>query len=62
MTKWKVEIKLIDILQDTEVHITYEDQQKINKFARFNARLHDFKEELEEKKVCIRKTNRALCW
>ena len=39
------------LFQDTEVHITYEDQKKINKFARFNAGLHDFKEELEEKKV-----------
>ncbi len=38
-------------LQDNEVHITYEDQQQINKFARFNARLHDLKDELESKKV-----------
>merc|ERR1712168_1184417 len=35
---------------DTEVHITYDDQQQINTFARTNARLGDFKDELEEKR------------
>ncbi|KDR16741.1 probable prefoldin subunit 4 [Zootermopsis nevadensis] len=34
---------------DSDVHITYEDQQKINKFARHNAKLDDFKEELKIK-------------
>lgn len=34
---------------DSDVHITYEDQQKINKFARHNARLDDLKEELKGK-------------
>ncbi|GAB6025776.1 hypothetical protein CHUAL_011757 [Chamberlinius hualienensis] len=34
---------------DTDVHITYEDQQKINKFARQNAKLDDLKEELKSK-------------
>uniref|UniRef100_T1J251 Prefoldin subunit 4 n=1 Tax=Strigamia maritima TaxID=126957 RepID=T1J251_STRMM len=34
---------------DSEVHITYEDQQKINKFARQNARLEDLKDELKTK-------------
>jgi len=34
---------------DTDVHITYEDQQKINKFARQNAKLDDIKEELKSK-------------
>ncbi|XP_069701625.1 prefoldin subunit 4 [Periplaneta americana] len=34
---------------DSDVHITYEDQQKINKFARHNAKLDDFKEELKVK-------------
>ncbi|KAH0947748.1 hypothetical protein HN011_000757 [Eciton burchellii] len=34
---------------DSDVHITYEDQQKINKFARQNAKLEDFKEELKVK-------------
>ena len=37
--------------QDSEVHITYEDQQQINTFARYNARLQDLKEEMEAKKV-----------
>jgi len=36
--------------KDTEVHITYEDQQQINEFARTNARLGDLKEELDGKK------------
>jgi len=36
--------------QDSEVHITYEDQQQINTFARYNARLNDLKDELETKK------------
>uniref|UniRef100_A0A6M2DKY0 Prefoldin subunit 4 n=1 Tax=Xenopsylla cheopis TaxID=163159 RepID=A0A6M2DKY0_XENCH len=34
---------------DSDVHISYEDQQKINKFARHNARLEDFKDELNIK-------------
>ncbi|XP_013418495.1 prefoldin subunit 4-like [Lingula anatina] len=33
-----------------DVNVTYEDQQKINKFARHNARMQDLKEELEAKK------------
>ncbi|KAK8376794.1 hypothetical protein O3P69_010009 [Scylla paramamosain] len=35
--------------QDSDVHITYEDQQKINRFARCNARHGDIKEELKIK-------------
>ncbi|XP_054285573.1 probable prefoldin subunit 4 [Macrosteles quadrilineatus] len=34
---------------DSDVHITFEDQQKINKFARHNAKLEDFKDELKQK-------------
>ncbi|RXG73666.1 Prefoldin subunit 4 [Armadillidium vulgare] len=34
---------------DSDCHITYEDQQKINKFARCNARLEDIKDELKTK-------------
>ncbi|XP_003693717.1 prefoldin subunit 4 [Apis florea] len=30
---------------DSDVYITYEDQQKINKFARQNAKMDDLKEE-----------------
>ena len=31
---------------DSDVHITFEDQQKINKFARLNAKLDDLKVEI----------------
>ncbi|XP_011703825.1 PREDICTED: prefoldin subunit 4 [Wasmannia auropunctata] len=34
---------------DSDVHITYEEQQKINKFARQNAKMEDYKEELRVK-------------
>ena len=34
---------------DKEVHISLEDQQKINKFARLNSRLDDLKDELKSK-------------
>lgn len=34
--------------------VTYEDQQKINKFARINASLQELKEELSVKQVCTR--------
>lgn len=33
------------------MHITYEDQQKINKFARLNAKMEDLKHEIELKEV-----------
>ncbi|KAK2722541.1 hypothetical protein QYM36_002917 [Artemia franciscana] len=32
---------------DTDVHILEEDQQKINKFARLNARFEELKDELK---------------
>ncbi|CAG9837364.1 unnamed protein product [Diabrotica balteata] len=34
---------------DSDVHITYEDQQKINRFARLNAKLEDLKDEIKRK-------------
>ncbi|CAH0546945.1 unnamed protein product [Brassicogethes aeneus] len=34
---------------DSDVHITYEDQQKINRFARLNAKLEDLKDEVRIK-------------
>ncbi|XP_015177543.1 PREDICTED: prefoldin subunit 4 [Polistes dominula] len=34
---------------DSDVHITYDDQQKINRFARQNAKLEDYREELKLK-------------
>ncbi|KAL1451009.1 hypothetical protein WDU94_003308 [Cyamophila willieti] len=33
---------------DSDVHITFEDQQKINQFAKHNAKLEDFKDELKK--------------
>lgn len=38
-------------LQDPDTQVTYDDQQKINQFARNNAKLQDLKDELENKKV-----------
>ncbi|XP_062580536.1 prefoldin subunit 4-like [Saccostrea cucullata] len=35
---------------DPDTQVTYDDQQKINKFARNNAKLQDLKDELENKK------------
>ncbi|XP_029032380.1 prefoldin subunit 4 [Osmia bicornis bicornis] len=34
---------------DSDIYVTYEDQQKINKFARQNAKMEDLKEELKIK-------------
>ena len=42
---------LFYILQDKDIKVTFEDQQKINKFARNNARLQDLKEEMKNKTV-----------
>lgn len=36
--------------QDADVHVTFEDQAKINKFAKHNAKLDDLKDELAAKK------------
>lgn len=33
--------------QDSDVHITIDDQMKINKFANYNAKVEDLKEELK---------------
>ena len=41
---------LIVILQDKEIHILLEDQQKINQFARLNNRLEELKEDVKAKK------------
>lgn len=40
-------------IQDPDTQVTYDDQQKINQFARNNAKLQDLKDELENKKVII---------
>lgn len=42
------------------MQVTFEDQEKINKFARHNAKLQDLKDELAAKKVggfILRKLN-----
>lgn len=36
--------------QDDDVHISYEDQSKINKFAINNTKLHDYQDDLTEKR------------
>ena len=38
------------ISKDSDVHVTFEDQQSINMFARNNAKLQELKDEIEEKK------------
>lgn len=48
------------ILQDSDVHISFEDQQKINKFARLNAKVDDFKDELKVKKNDVKNLEDAV--
>lgn len=36
-----------------DVNVTFEDQQKINKFARNTSRITELKEEIEVKKVYL---------
>lgn len=45
---------------DEDVHISYEDQSKINKFAINNTKLHDFQDDLEEKKKELTNLNEAI--
>ncbi|XP_022915743.1 prefoldin subunit 4 [Onthophagus taurus] len=42
------------IKHDSDINITQEDQQKINKFARLNARWEDLKEEMKQKENDIK--------
>ncbi|KAJ3661877.1 hypothetical protein Zmor_006255 [Zophobas morio] len=44
---------------DSDVHISYEDQQKINKFARLNAKLEDLKEEVKVKENDLKSIEEA---
>ncbi|XP_002737961.1 prefoldin subunit 4-like isoform X1 [Saccoglossus kowalevskii] len=37
-------------MSDSSVQVTYEDQQKINKFARKNSKLSELKEDIQSKK------------
>lgn len=45
---------------DSDVHISFEDQQKINKFARLNAKVDDFKEELKVKQNDMKNLEEAV--
>lgn len=38
------------ISKDSDVHVTFEDQQYINTFARCNAKMQELKDEIEAKK------------
>jgi len=49
----------VAVSKDSDVHVTYEDQQKINQFARTNAKLQDVKEELEVKKKDVQNLDDA---
>lgn len=42
------------------MHISFEDQQKINRFAKHNARMDDLKMELEMKKNDLKSVEEAL--
>lgn len=46
--------------QDSDVHISFEDQQKINKFARLNAKVDDFKDELKVKQNDMKNLEEAV--
>ncbi|KAL5240278.1 hypothetical protein ACI65C_013227 [Semiaphis heraclei] len=39
---------------DSDVHITFDDQQKINKFARLNARVDEYRDELKAKQTILK--------
>lgn len=45
---------------DDDVHIKYEDQSKINKFAINNTKLHEFQDDLAEKKKQLQNINEAI--
>lgn len=47
-------------IQDSDVHISYEDQQKINKFARLNAKVDDIKDELKVKQNDMKNFEEAV--
>lgn len=53
-------IWLLNLFQDSDVHISYEDQQKINKFARLNAKVDDFKDELKVKRNDVKNLEDAV--
>lgn len=46
--------------ESKEIVVTFEDQQKINRFARLNARTEEIKEELKGKKLNLQNMDDAL--
>ncbi|KAI1285241.1 Prefoldin subunit 4 [Halotydeus destructor] len=44
----------------SEIAVTFEDQQKINRFARLNARLEEIRDELKSKKLDLQNMEDAL--
>ncbi|XP_055914677.1 probable prefoldin subunit 4 [Eupeodes corollae] len=46
-------------LQADDVHISFEDQQKINRFAKHNARMDDLKAELEQRNCELKNLEEA---
>lgn len=51
---------LIHCRQDTDVHVTQDDQSKINKFAKLNAKLEDWKDELQMRKNDLKNLEEAV--
>merc|ERR1712062_624829 len=45
--------KMASTMKENDAQVTYEDQQKINNFARTNTRLLDLKEELSAKEKAL---------
>ena len=43
-----------------DINVTFEDQQKINRFARLNARMEEIKEELKQKQLVMQNMDDAL--
>lgn len=52
--------KLDSNLHDDDVHIRYEDQSKINKFAINNTKLHEYQDDLAEKRKELTNLNEAI--
>ncbi len=47
-------------MNDDDVHITYEDQSKINRFAINNTKLHEYQDELVARNKELENLNEAI--
>ncbi len=47
-------------MNDDDVHIKYEDQSKINKFAIHNTKLHEYQDDLVEKRKELQNISEAI--